>query len=320
MHGLLLYAAVAILAAMTVAVVMLLLDNRTQRLEQRVQTVITHAEPPRPAEDTRRRSIRVNERRRSAPLRMLGRIVQVPGDLVGVHVLPVPVVISLGIALGIASGFGMRGNAGVPGAVLCGIGSGLMVMRMVFRWELRRYGNKLRAQMPDMIELLSSSVRAGLPVAEAFRSVARESASPTREEFERVMREVALGTPAETALMAVHVRSGVAEYGIFAVTLGVQSRSGGKLAETIQLLAETIRQRLALANRAGALAAEAKLSAYILTALPFVSGVFMTFTQPNYVHTFLHDPRGKHMLVTAAVLLTLGQLTMRKLINGATSE
>ena len=320
MHGPLLLAAVAITVAMVGALVVLLLDNRTQRLERRVQAVVVRATPPRPGEEARRRSIRVAERRRMPLLQALGRFLQVPGDLVGVHVVPPPIVFAIGIAVGVAATVALRSNVSAPGAILGGFGAGMLATRMIFKWETRRYANRLRAQMPDMIELLSSSVRAGLPVAEAFRSVARECSSPTREEFERVVREVALGTPAENALMAVHLRTGVAEYGIFAVTLGVQSRSGGRLAETIQLLADTIRQRLALATRAGALAAEAKLSAYILTALPFGSGGFMTFTQPDYAHTFFHDPRGKHMLLTAAVLLTLGQLTMRKLINGATRE
>lgn len=315
----LLLSASVIFAAMVGAVMVLLLDKRTQRLERRIAAVTAAAAVPRFVEEARRHSIRVAERRRTPALQAIRGLLQVPGDLPGVHVMPQPVVLALGIVLGVGVGSGLR-SYGMGIAVVVGAAAALLAIRTLFKWETKRYANSLRSQMPDMIELLSSCVRAGLPVGEAFRSVARELPSPTRDEFQRVVREVSLGSPAENALMAVHLRTGVPEYGILAVTLGVQSRSGGKLAETIQMLAETIRQRLALASRAGALAAEAKLSAHILTALPFASGAFMMFSQPDYLHTFLYDPRGKRLLLIAAIMLSLGQLAMHRLISGATGE
>ena len=207
-------------------------------------------------------------------------------------------------------------SVGLP----AGIVTGVLTVRTVFNWERRRYGLRLRNQMPDMIELLASSVRAGLPVSEAFRAVARELPAPTRGEFDRIAREMALGASAEVALMDLFRRSEVAEYAIFAVTLGVQSRSGGRLAETVQLLAETIRQRIALASRASALAAEAKLSAYVLSVLPFIGAGAMALTQKGFLDPLFHDPRGKRLLVIGGTLLLLGQLTMRKMINSATRD
>jgi len=320
MDNRLLISASVLVAAMIGGIIVLLLDSRTQRLEKRVYTLGARTAAVVAPEADMPRSIRVAESRNSRLRALLTSVLQIPGDLPGVHVVPPPVVAAFGIGVGLAAAWGARFNMNASYALLAGAAIGVFVMRSLFRWESKRYASKLRAQMPDMIELLASSVRAGLPVTEAFRSVARELGPPTCDEFERVVREMSLGTAVDVALASVYQRTGVAEYSIFSVTLSVQSRSGGRLAETIQTLAETIRQRLALASRAQALAAEAKLSAMVLTLLPFISGVVMMFTQPNYIDVFLHDPRGHKMLMAGFILLALGQFTMRKMIAGATSE
>ncbi|MDA8249598.1 MAG: type II secretion system F family protein [Rhodospirillales bacterium] len=319
MGGPVLLPVVALVLVMLGGLFVLRVDKRDQQLERRIAT-LGERDAPDPAEADAPRSIRMRQRRR-APLReMLSGLLKVPQDLPGVHVLPPAVVMVLGVGVALGAAWAARLYLSLPGAVSVGASVGLMVARGIFRWETARYADKMRVQMPDMIELLASSVRAGLPISEAFHAVARELPVPTRDEFGRVVREMTLGSTAEAALMAVHHRTGVAEYAIFAVTLGVQARSGGRLAETIQLLADTIRQRMALAQRAHALAAEAKLSAYMLTGLPFFGGAFMAFTQPGYLNTFLHDPRGRRMLLTAGILLTLGQLLMRKMISSATHD
>src|SRR5258708_8570796 len=143
-----------------------------------------------------------------------------------------------------------------------------MLWRAIFGWETRRYTMRLTRQLPDVIELLSSTVSAGLPAIEGLRNVAREMPTPTREQFERVVQEIGLGVTQDAALMNLHGRTGVTEYAILAVTLGVQARSGGRLVETVQTLAETVRQRLAIVARGHALAAESKLSAYVIAAMP----------------------------------------------------
>src|SRR6185295_7524387 len=94
------------------------------------------------------------------------------------------------------------------------------------------------------------------PVNEAFRTVAKEMPQPTAGQFAVVCSELSLGMPPAEAVEAVYRRTQVAEYGIFAVTLAVQLKSGGALTETLQTLGDTVRQRVALAARAKALAGE----------------------------------------------------------------
>ena len=116
--------------------------------------------------------------------------------------------------------------------------------------------------------MVTSAVRSGLPVNEAFRTIAREMPQPTAGQFAIVCSELALGRPPEEAVEGVYQRTQVAEYGFFAVTLGVQMKSGGGLAETLQTLADTVRQRVTLAARAKALAGEVIFSARALSLAP----------------------------------------------------
>ena len=210
----------------------------------------------------------------------------------------------------------------MPGPASVGVGllAGLLLVRGVFGWEIGRYEAKLVSQLPDTVQLVVSATRAGLPVSEAFRAVADEMPSPTREEFIRVVNEIALGSSPDAALLSLHHRTGVTEYAIFAVTIGVQARSGGRLAETIQNLAEIVRERLTIAARARALSGEAKASAVILGILPIVSGGISAITQPDQIAILFTDPRGTRLLAIGIITLLVGALTMRQLIIGATKE
>jgi hypothetical protein len=149
-------------------------------------------------------------------------------------------------------------------------------------------------------------------VSEAFRAIAQEMPSPTCDEFVRVEREMALGGTADEALLELHQRTGVSEYAIFAVTIGVQSRSGGRLAETVQNLADTVRERLMIAAKARAMAGEAKMSAIIMTILPILVGGLMAIINPKQMAPLVDDPRGVRLLVIA-----IGTLVGGASINGS---
>jgi tight adherence protein B len=121
-------------------------------------------------------------------------------------------------------------------------------------------------------------------------------------------------------MFALYQRTGVTEYSIFAVTLAVQTTSGGHLAETIQTLADTVRERLTLASRAKALAGEGIVSATILCILPVVTGIALSLIQPGYLMPLFADPRGRKMFLFGVGALLAGVWTMRKMISGAVRE
>ncbi|HUB14594.1 MAG TPA: type II secretion system F family protein [Acetobacteraceae bacterium] len=194
-----------------------------------------------------------------------------------------------------------------------------LTTHMLFGWQRRRYANKLLRQMPDVVELVISSVRAGLPVSEAFRLIAHDMPDPSGKEFRVVANELSLGRSTDEALRTVFARTGVTEYAIFSVTLAVQGKSGGRLADTLRILGDTIRQRIALAGRAKALAGEAALSARVLASLPIVSSIIMYFERPTTFDMFFHDARGEKLISIGLLCLILGILTMRHMIRKGTT-
>ncbi len=195
----------------------------------------------------------------------------------------------------------------------------VMVVRGLFGWQQRRLANHLFRQLPDTIELVTSTVRSGLPVNEALRTVSREMPQPTAGQFVTVCSELALGRPPEEAIEGVYQRTRVAEYGMFAVTLAVQAKSGGSLAETLQTLADTVRQRVALAARAKALAAEVIFSSRALSLAPVIVGGLLYWLNSRSVDVLFTDPTGRKLLAYAVVSVLTGSMVIRWMIRRDTA-
>src|SRR5262245_43995936 len=195
----------------------------------------------------------------------------------------------------------------------------IMVVRGLFGWQQRRIASQLFRQLPDTIELVTSTVRSGLPVNEAFRTISREMPQPTAGQFAIVCSELSLGRPPEEAVEDVYRRTRVAEYGIFAVTLAVQMKSGGRLSETLQTLGDTVRQRVALAARAKALAAEVIFSSRALSCAPLIVGGLLYWINPRMVDLLFYDPTGRMLLAYAIASVLIGVLVIRWMIRRDTA-
>ena len=195
----------------------------------------------------------------------------------------------------------------------------IMVVRGLFGWQRRRIANQLFRQLPDTVELVTSTVRSGLPVQEAFRTIAREMPQPTAGQFAIVCSELSVGRPPEEAVEAVYQRTQVAEYGIFAVTLAVQMKSGGNLTETLQTLGDTVRERVALAARAKALAGEVIFSSRALSCAPLIMGGLLYWINPQTVDLLFYDPTGRMLLAYAIASVIIGTLVIRWMIRRETA-
>ncbi|MBR1229487.1 type II secretion system F family protein [Bradyrhizobium sp. AUGA SZCCT0176] len=194
----------------------------------------------------------------------------------------------------------------------------IMVVRGVFGWQQQRLANQLFRQLPDTIQLVTSTVRSGLPVNEAFRTIAREMPQPTAGQFAIVCSEVTMGKSPEEAVEDVYRRTQVTEYGIFAVTLAVQLKSGGSLTETLQTLGDTVRQRVALAARAKALAGEVIFSSRALSISPIVVGGLLYLINPQTVDLLFYDPTGNILLAYATASVIIGTLVIRWMVRRET--
>jgi tight adherence protein B len=294
-------------------VIALRADARARRVNRQLATAL----PTKVASAQPAASVRLPSRRHRRHL--LNWLLQYNSD--GAHQWPSSYVVVAGILVALFTAIvgTLLTPLSVWMALACGVLIGGCTARGLFGWQRRRYADRLLRQLPDAIELVVSAVRAGLPVAEAFHAVAREMPEPTRAEFVTVTHELALGRPTDEALRTVYDRSDVREYAMFSVTLGVVSKSGGRLAETLQILGDTVRQRVILSGRAKALASEAKLSARVLSCLPFVAGAFLYFERPDSLDPLFYDPRGKILFTIGLISLAMGIFTMRRMIRNGTT-
>ena len=313
------YPVLLLIAVLIFAVIAVIADGRNTRLRHRVEALSGAAEE---TAETVALNIRLARDAEHGLGWRIGRVLGVPVDMPAAQSTRPPWIIGFGLLLAAGLALVLDRFVGLawPLAASGGLLGGVLFQRFVFGRQIARYQAALAQQLPDAIEMVVSAVRAGLPVGEAFRGVAEEMPSPTADEFTRVINEMAVGVAADKALLNIASRTRVTEYAIFAVTINVQTRSGGKLVESVQKLAETVRYRLAMMMRAQALAGEARVSAIILCSLPFVAGLGLSAIRPGYLDPLFNDPRGTRMLVIAVVGLLLGIFTMRQLIKRATAE
>lgn len=195
----------------------------------------------------------------------------------------------------------------------------VVIARFYWRYYDTKRQKRLYMQLPDALATIVRSVRVGIPVTESLRAVARDAPEPTAEEFRRLADQVRIGAALEKALIETATRSGVAEYRFFATAIALQAQTGGGLTETLETLADVIRKRIALRKRGFALAAEARTSAALLAALPFVTAGALALLNPSYIVVLIIDPTGQKILAAAFGMLFLGMGVMKLIIRKSLS-
>jgi tight adherence protein B len=169
-------------------------------------------------------------------------------------------------------------------------------------------------QLDDSLQLMASSLRAGHSLLRAVDSVSQEAATPTAEEFARIVNETRVGRDLGDALDEVAERMASDDFRWVAQAIGIHREVGGNLAEVLDTVGHTIRERNAIRRQVKALSAEGKLSAVVLMALPFGIVAFLLVTNPAYLAGFTEGLAGYVMIATVVVLLTLGGLWLKKTV------
>lgn len=190
-----------------------------------------------------------------------------------------------------------------------------LVDRFIFNWFKNRRNTQLVEQFPDALNMIVRSVRVGIPMAEALRTVANDSMEPTKREFIILADKVSIGIPLDIALRELSDRVKLTEYQFFATAITLQARSGGGITQTLETLAEVIRKRVALKSRGYALTAEARMSSMILTLLPFVAGGGLFWMQPSYIKVLFTSSAGESILGAAALLMVIGMGLIQFMIS-----
>jgi tight adherence protein B len=306
-------AAIILLLGMSASATLLLRDVAAGRLRERVSAIRTPGEAQAAAEPVRTLGIR-SDKRGEWTVRLMSWLRLNP-DIRHQNIIAWKLVIAIACGLALGGFFYGREFLGWPLAALAMPLEAFFTARFIFGWERARYQKAMLEQIPDVMAMICRAVAAGIPFTEALNSVAREAASPSRDEFVRVVSEMTIGQPLEAALWKLQERVGLPEYAFFAVTIGLQAQTGGSLVETLRNLQDMVRKRVALSKRGKALAAEARMSATILGALPFVAGAGLTFIRPGFLDFFFYTPTGNHLLLYAFGFLGTGIMVMRQLIG-----
>ena len=197
-----------------------------------------------------------------------------------------------------------------PLALLIGAFIGFMLPRF---WLGRRKSGRLGAfnkQLPDTITLLANGLRAGSSFLQAVELVVRESRPPVSTEFSRVIREVNLGLPFEQAMenMVRRVRSDDLE--LMATAINIQHTVGGNLAEILDSIAFTIRERIRIKGEIRTLTAQQRLSGYVVGFLPIALAGFLFVAAPNFMAPMFDKPPEALGLPLGVVILAMGGFMM----------
>jgi tight adherence protein B len=170
-------------------------------------------------------------------------------------------------------------------------------------------------QLEDSLQLLASSLRAGHSMLQALNAVAREAEAPTSVEFTRVINEVRVGRSVAVALDETAERMESDDFVWVTQAIAINREVGGNLAEVLDGVAQTIRERGQIRRQIKALAAEGKLSAYVLVALPVGIIAFLALSNPGYLAPFTQSLIGHGLIVLAVIMMIIGGLWLRKVVS-----
>lgn len=190
-----------------------------------------------------------------------------------------------------------------------------VVGRLVLGVLAGRRRSKFDEQLGDTLQLLTGGLRAGHSILRAIDAAAAESQSPTSEEMRRVIAETSLGRDMLASLNDTAERMQNEDFVWISQAIQINREVGGNLAEVLDQVNETIRERSEIKGHIKALAAEGKFSAYILLALPVGIVAMLMLVNPGYMNSMFTHPLGWGMIVASGVLMTIGSLWMRKIIN-----
>ena len=205
----------------------------------------------------------------------------------------------------------------VLGQVLVGLLLTLMVpivMRVGLSFLAGRRRARFEKQLDETLQMISGSLRAGYSLPQALATIGQEGAAPTSLEFARVTNEVRVGRPMMEALTDVCGRMRNEDFFWVTQAIGINREVGGNLADGLEGVSKTIRQRAELRGQVKSLAADGQLSAIILMALPFVVALFLGMSAPKYIAQ-LASPVGYVIIAIGAVMMLIGGLWLYKLIN-----
>lgn len=190
----------------------------------------------------------------------------------------------------------------------------LLPLQLIIRARNKRI-NRIEVQLPEALDLISRALRAGHAFPTALKMVGDEMKDPLAGEFASAFDEVNFGVSMPDALMNLANRIPSTDLRYFVIAVLIQRDTGGNLSELLESISAIIRDRIKLLGQVRVLSAEGKLSAWILSLLPFGAAGMIQLTNPKFLEVLYTDPVGLKMIYGALFMMFMGVLAMRKIIK-----
>ncbi|MBC8875168.1 MAG: type II secretion system F family protein [Planctomycetes bacterium] len=232
----------------------------------------------------------------------------------GVAVKPSSIVLmSIGLAV-VGAAAGMFLPMSYASSPMVAVSLGVVPITWVFLKRKSRLGNFAK-QLPEAMELLARSLRAGHSLADGINLVSDEMADPIATEFRRCYEQQNLGIPLEESLEEMTERVPNLDLRFFVTAMVLQRQTGGDAAEILDKIGKLIRERFQIKGQIKALTGEGRLSGIVLLALPILLAFYMYFRNPEYLMLLVTDPLGQKMVLGAIIAQILGALTIKKIVD-----
>lgn len=232
----------------------------------------------------------------------------------GIALRPGEFLVLVGCATITAGVLGMLVQGGITALVFAILT--LLAARLVVSVRRSRRQARFADQLGETLQLLTGSLRAGYSLLQAVDAVAREATSPASDEFSRLVVETRLGRDMTESLTAMADRMGSVDFHWVVQAIGIHREVGGDLAEVLDTVATTIRERDHVRRQVRSLSAEGRISAYVLIALPFVAGLGLYLVNPSYIGELIYGGLlGWGLIGLCLALMAIGALWMRRLVR-----
>ena len=174
---------------------------------------------------------------------------------------------------------------------------------------------KIEGQMIEMLQMLSSGLRAGFGLQQALEAASEEVPEPLAAELRRAMRDISMGSSVEQSLTALNNRVGSTDFDIVVTAILIQRTVGGNLAEILDTVGKTMREREEIRGQIATLTSQQKLTGIVIGGIPFGLAGFFLLVSPEFIGLLFTEPLGNLMLGGALLLEGMGAFCIKKIVN-----
>ena len=270
--------------------------DKTAARSRRIQETLKEFEE---AEKKRRKKLTIRQRIHQAGLEIDMKVFVIASVVVGI-VFFLAAMIG-GVPLYVAAVAAIVGAFGLP--------------RWFLNYLSKRRREKFLHDFADAIDVMVRGIKAGLPVSDALKVIARETPAPVGPEFSEVVEGQRVGITIDQGLERMFERMPLQEVNFLSIVMAIQAKTGGNLAEALANLSKVLRDRKKMKQKIQSVSQEAKASAMIIGALPFVIAGGMMILNPTYLMPLFETKLGNIMLAGSGIWMGMGVLVMRKMIS-----